>query len=92
MKRTYEIPKQALILASISLIAAAMIVPAIAGQDEPKVQAEPILQKGSETTIMIAYADQTVFVPDTISINVGDTLVFLNQDGFTGRIGHYNCS
>ena len=73
MKRTYEIPKQALILASISLIAAAMFVPVIAGDDEPKVQAEPIIQKGLDKTIMIVGADETTFVPNISKISVGDT-------------------
>lgn len=88
MKRTYEIPKQALILASISLIAAAMIVPVIAGNDEPKVQAESNIKQGLDTSIVIAYMDETVFDPSTTAINVGDTVVFINQDGYPGRIGH----
>ncbi|GKS67895.1 hypothetical protein YTPLAS73_14420 [Nitrosarchaeum sp.] len=88
MKRTYEIPKQALILASISLIIAAMFVPIITGSDRPSVQAEQTVKQGLERTIMIVGVDEIVFVPNISKINVGDTVVFINQDGSAGGFGH----
>ncbi|EGG41846.1 Hypothetical protein Nlim_1289 [Candidatus Nitrosarchaeum limnium SFB1] len=88
MKRTYEISKKILILTSISLIAAAMIVPTIAGYDEPKVQAEQAVKKGLVQTIMIVGIDEIAFVPNIATINVGDTIVFINQDGYAGGFAH----
>lgn len=88
MKRIYEIPKQALILASISLITAAMFVPVITGHDEPTVQAEPVIKNGLERTIMIVSVDETMFAPNIVRANAGDTIVFINQDGFAGGVTH----
>lgn len=88
MTRTYEIPKQALILVSVSLIAAAMFVPIIADYDEPRVQAEPTLKKGIDRTVMIVGGEQTAFVPNETTITAGSTVVFVNQDGYAGGMAH----
>ncbi len=92
--KIHEKTKQAIILvASISLIAAA--VPAIAGGDGPlaqgmdsQVQVESIHQASLERTIMIMDHEDAKFFPDSVAVNVGDSVVFLNQDGANREVPH----
>jgi plastocyanin len=88
MNKTYEIPKKALILASISLVAAALMVPTIAGGEDPTKQNDSIVITGSAKTVMIMGQEETQFVPHLARLNVGDTLVFINQDGENGGFPH----
>lgn len=94
-KRNYESSKQALILASVSLIAAAVMVPAITGENGseaqgfgPEPQTEVIPQKGTDKTVMIIGHDETQFVPQLVRVNVGDSIVFINQDGHVDGSPH----
>jgi len=41
-----------------------------------------------EKTVRIAGLDQVSFVPNTINITKGDTIVFINVDGTNGGIAH----
>ena len=93
-KQNHKISKQALILASISLIAATIIVPAIAAEGESsihKVESEThnefVLSTSVGKTVMIIGGEQAQFVPQTIQVSLGDSIVFINQDG-SSKIPH----
>ena len=47
-----------------------------------------IPQKGSDKTVMIIGHEQIQFVPQLVQVNVGDSIVFTNQDGHVDGSPH----
>ena len=90
-KSSKQIPKQAIIIASISLVAAAMLVPSFAEHVEPEAQTdinEVIASHGSTTTVMIMGTEDAGFVPQLVRIQAGDSVKFINVNGNNGGLAH----